>query len=49
MVIPDENKNDAIQGAGYLGKNSVTWGKLTALACHPTRKVNKAEELTREY
>jgi len=24
-------------------------GKLTALACHPTRKVNKAEELTREY
>jgi len=21
-------------------------GKLTALACHPTKKVNKAEELT---
>ncbi len=24
----------------------VPMGKLTALACHPTKKVNKAEELT---
>jgi hypothetical protein len=24
-------------------------GKLTALACHPTKKVNKAEELTYLY
>jgi hypothetical protein len=22
------------------------WGKLTALACHLTKKVNKAEDLT---
>jgi hypothetical protein len=28
------------------GKNDITGGKLTALAGHPTKKVNKAEELT---
>jgi len=33
------NKNDITQGAGWLGK-------LTALACHPTKKVSKAEELS---
>jgi hypothetical protein len=41
LVIPDV-KNDVIQGEGLLGKNDITWGKLTALARHPTRKVNKA-------
>ncbi len=39
-------KSDAIQGEGQLGKNDITWGKLTALVCHPTKKVNKAEKLT---
>ena len=24
LVIPDGNKNDVIQGAGWLGKNDVT-------------------------
>jgi hypothetical protein len=31
--------------AGWAKKNSF-WGKLTALACHPTKIVNKAEKLT---
>ncbi len=31
-----------------MGKNDVTWGKLTALVCHPTKKVNKARELTKD-
>jgi hypothetical protein len=35
LSIPDV-KNDVIQGEGLLGKNDITWGKLTALACHPT-------------
>jgi len=34
----------SLRGAGKLGKNGVSWGKLTVLACHPTKKVNKAEE-----
>jgi hypothetical protein len=28
------------------GPNGPHGGKLTALACHPTKRVNKAEELT---
>jgi len=32
--------------AGQLGKNDVTRGQATALACHLTKKVNKAEKLT---
>jgi len=35
-----------IKGAGKLGKMTSPGGKLTALACHPTKKLNKAEELT---
>ncbi len=38
--------NDIIQGASQLGQNDVTWGKLTALAYHLSKRVNKAEELT---
>jgi hypothetical protein len=29
-----------------LAKITLSGGKLIALACHPTKKVNKAEELT---
>jgi len=29
-----------------LAKMTSPWSKLTALACHLTRRVNKAEELT---
>jgi hypothetical protein len=29
-----------------LGLNVITWGKLKALAYHPTKKVHKAEEPT---
>jgi hypothetical protein len=38
-------KNDVIQGAGYMSKNDITWGQASS-TCHPTKKVNKAEELT---
>jgi hypothetical protein len=33
---------------GQASRDKITSprGKLTALACHPTKKVNKAEELT---
>jgi hypothetical protein len=41
-----QTKNDVIEGAGYLGKKDTSRGKLTALQCHPTKKVNSAEELT---
>jgi hypothetical protein len=41
-----QTKNDFTQGPGSLSKNDVTWGKVTALVCHPTKKVNKEEELT---
>jgi hypothetical protein len=32
--------------ASLLGQKKSPGGKLTALACHPTNRVNKAEELT---
>jgi hypothetical protein len=33
-------------GQASWGKMTSPGGKLTALACHPTKEVNKAEELT---
>jgi hypothetical protein len=36
----------SFRGAGWLGIKTSPRGKLTALACHQTKKVNKAEELT---
>ncbi len=36
----------AFRGQASWAKNDVTWGKLATLACHPTKKVNKAKELT---
>jgi hypothetical protein len=42
-----ETKIDVIQGYRLAGQK---WrhlgGELTALVCHPTKKVNKAEQLT---
>jgi hypothetical protein len=35
----------SFQGAAVSAKMMSLGGKLTALACHPTKKVNKAEEL----
>jgi hypothetical protein len=46
LVIPNVNKNDVNQRAGDLGKNASPVGKLTALACRPSKKVNRAEEVT---
>jgi hypothetical protein len=39
-------KYDVIRGAVWLSKNDFTQGQATALASHPDRKVNIAEELT---
>ncbi len=33
-------------GQASWAKMMSPWGKVTSLACHPTKKVNKAEELT---
>ncbi len=46
MAIPDVNKNDVIQGAASWAEMTSPRGKLTVVAFHPTKKVNKAEELT---
>jgi hypothetical protein len=47
LVIPDENK-EMISFRGQAGSAKMVSleGKLTALVCHPTKRVNKAEELT---
>jgi hypothetical protein len=39
-------KNDIIQGQASWNKMTSPGGKLIALACQLTKKVNKAEELT---
>ncbi len=36
----------SFRGQAGWAKMTSAGGKLTALACHPTKKVNKAEELT---
>jgi hypothetical protein len=36
----------SFRGQASWAKMTSPWGKLTALACHLTKKVNKAEELT---
>jgi hypothetical protein len=43
LVIPDVNKNYVIQGQASQAKMTSPGGKLTALACHSAKKVNKAE------
>jgi hypothetical protein len=35
----------SLRGQASLAKMMSSGGKITALACHPTKKVNKAEEL----
>ncbi len=42
LVIPDLNKNDDIRQSSGANMTS-PGGKLTALACYMTKKVNKAE------
>jgi hypothetical protein len=47
LVIPDVNKTmTSFRGQASLAKMTSLGGKLTALACHPTKRVNKAEERT---
>jgi hypothetical protein len=47
LVIPDENPNiTSFRGQASLAKMTSLGGKLTALASHLTKRVNKAEELT---
>jgi len=36
----------SFKGQASSAKITSPGGKLTALACHPTKRVNKAEELT---
>ncbi len=36
----------SFKGQDISAKMTSLGGKLTALACHPTKRVNKAEELT---
>jgi hypothetical protein len=36
----------SFRGQNWQAKMASTGGKLTALACHPTKRVKKAEELT---
>ncbi len=50
LVIPDANKKmTSFRGEASWAKMTSPGGKLTAQACHPTKKVNKAEELTYLY
>jgi hypothetical protein len=47
LVIPDVNKTmTSLMGQASWAKMTSPGGKLTALMCHPTRTVHKAEELT---
>jgi hypothetical protein len=46
----DVNKEiTSFRGQTSRAKMTSPGGKLTALVCHPTKKVNKAEELTYFY
>jgi hypothetical protein len=36
----------SFRGQASWAKMTSPWGKLTALTCHLTKKVNRAEELT---
>jgi hypothetical protein len=38
LVTPKLTKNDIIQGTGLLGRNDITRGQVTALACHRNKK-----------
>ncbi len=42
LVIPDVNKNDFIQGAGWLGKNDVTWGQANSTSMPPDQKTKQS-------
>jgi hypothetical protein len=42
LVIPDVNKNDFIQGAGWLGKNDVTWEQANSTSVLPDQKTKQS-------
>ncbi len=47
LATPDVSKKMMpFRGQNWQAKMASTGSKLTALACHPTKRVNKAEELT---
>jgi hypothetical protein len=46
LVIHDVNKMTPLKGQASWANMMSPGGKLKALKCHPTKKVNKAEELT---
>ncbi len=41
LVIPDKQKMMSLRGQASWAKITSPGGKLTALACHPTKKENK--------
>ncbi len=43
VVIHDANKNNVIEGAGWLVQNDITWGQANSTGMPPDQKVNKAE------
>ncbi len=44
LVIPECKQNmTSLRGQASWAKMTAIWGKLTALMCHPTKSVNKAE------
>jgi hypothetical protein len=46
LVIPSVTKNNVIQGQASWAKMMPPGGKLSAVACNLTKKVNNALELT---
>jgi hypothetical protein len=46
LLFPLKTKTTSFRGQASWSKMMSPGGKLTALAYHPNRKVNKAEELT---
>jgi hypothetical protein len=38
LVISKVNKNDVIQGAGWLGQNDVTWGQANSTGMPSNQK-----------
>ncbi len=48
LHTPDVNKNDVIRGSASWAKNDITHGQADSTSMPSNKKVNKAEELTRE-
>jgi hypothetical protein len=43
MSVERKQNIMSFRGQASLAKMTSPWGKQTPLACHPTKKVNKAE------